>query len=70
MVIYITKNKMIKEKKLLSEYRGFNKNIDLFENFPLIKDVYIVDFNMKDLKKLSILIMIIGIFFQMALLHL
>ncbi len=40
-------------KKLLSEYRGFNKNIDLFENFPLIKDVYIVDFNMKDLKKIK-----------------
>lgn len=38
--------------KILSKFRGYNLNSDLFENFPFIEDYMLCEFNQDDLKNI------------------
>lgn len=41
-----------KRKQILSEFRNYNKNDGLFENFPKVNKYVIVEFESKDLEKI------------------
>lgn len=42
-----------KRKQILSEYRNYDKNDGLFENFPKVNKYVIVEFESKDLKNIK-----------------
>ena len=39
-------------KEILGNFRGYNKNIDLFENFPYIQSYNLCEFSSEDLKNI------------------